>query len=392
MNGNAFLNSPGVVEDFAYRSIHTGVVVGKELTQSFYSSNFSHSYYLGCSTGGRQGMMSAQRFPEDFDGIIAGAPAFDFNHLNAYSYYLSQVAGFDNTSSDFLQPVHWNLVNAEVIRQCDELDGAKDGILESPALCQPVLETLLCTSNNTNTSTCLNKGQYSRAVKTFQPLYNTSGTLIYPRLEPGGHGAAAQILFTGRPFPYAAQWYQYVIYNDPNWDTKSFSQKDITYADKLDTYGISTWNGDLSPFAARGGKIITYHGQQDQLISAANSDRYYQHLASTMGLRPSAVDNFYRLFRVSGMQHCSGGSGAWNVGQVYRGPGQSLSDRTNNVLDAIIAWVEKDQAPEYMEGLRFSTTNPSQVALRRRHCRYPGRNVYTGTGNGTDEDGWNCVF
>lgn len=392
-SGKPFLNAPEVVEDFAYRSVHTGVVIGKQLTEQFYASPINHSYYLGCSTGGRQGMKSAQQFPEDFDGIVAGAPAFDFNHLIDWSGWLSSVAGYDNTSDSFITKSHWDLIDAEVFRQCDPLDGANDGIIEDPDLCRPKLESLICGPNTTNTSTCLNSGQYARAVKALEPLYNASGTLIYPRLQPGAHHLAYPFLFNGQPFLYSSDWYKYVVYNNPSWDARTLGQSDFTYLDSLDPYQISTWNGDLSPFSSRGGKIFTYHGLQDALISSENSARYYSHLSSTMSLPPDSIDEFYRYFRISGMGHCSGGVGAYDVGQGFTGRPDGVSRPDNNVLEAIVEWVENGVAPEYVEGIKWVGNNPEKgVAFKRRHCRYPRRNVYTGSGNGTDEDGWECVL
>lgn len=126
-SGKPFYHAPEVIEDFAWRSMHTGVVVGKEITSLFYKQNFTKSYYLGCSTGGRQGMKSAQMFPADFDGIVAGAPAFDFNNLDSWSGWLGVITGFDNTSSGFVDENLWGVVHDEILAQCDGLDGAIDG-------------------------------------------------------------------------------------------------------------------------------------------------------------------------------------------------------------------------------------------------------------------------
>lgn len=395
--GTPFLNAPEVVEDFAYRSVHTGVVVGKQLTEQFYSSPINKSYYLGCSTGGRQGMKSAQNFPEDFDGIVAGAPAFDFLHLMDWSGWLSSIAGYDNTSASFIPASLWRTINAEVVRQCDPLDGATDGIIEDPDTCVPKLETLLCAPGTSNTSACLNSGQYDRAIKTFTPLYNASGELIYPRLQPGAHAAAIPFYFLGQPFAYTSDWYKYVTYSDPNWDARTLGQEDFTYLDSLDVpvlYNISTWNGNLAPFSSRGGKIITYHGMQDPLITSDNSGRYYSHLSSTMALPPDQIDAFYRYFRVGGMGHCSGGPGAWDIGQRYTGRAAGTSNPQNNVLEAIVAWVEQGMAPDYMEGFKWINDTVSRgKSFARRHCRYPRRNVYVGSqADGSDEDGWECVL
>jgi feruloyl esterase len=337
-------------------------------------------------------MKEAQDFPEDFDGIVAGAPAWDFTDLTTWSYWLSANAGFDNSSDAFIPKALWTVINDEVIRQCDGFDGAVDGIIEDTDLCVPKLETLLCGPNPTNTSACLNQGQYSRAVKTFEPFYNGPGDLMYPRLQPSAHEAASSVMFGGKPFQYSADWFKYVVYNDEDLDVTNLGQKDFAYARALDPYNISTWKGDLSAFASRGGKILTYHGLSDQLISSENSARYYSHLSQTMGLRPEQLDEFYRFFRVGGMQHCGSGAGANDLGQTYVGRPAGVSNRENNVLEAIVGWVEQGIAPEFIEGIKWKGDRPvGGEAFRRRHCKFPGRNVYKGSGDGGDEDGWECV-
>lgn len=126
-SGRPFLNAPEVLEDFAYRSLHAGVVIGKQITQIFYEQNYTKSYFLGCSAGGAQGYMAAQMFPDDFDGIVAGAPALDAINLASWTLWLGFVTGFDASSSDFVSPSLWSIVNAEILKQCDGLDGALDG-------------------------------------------------------------------------------------------------------------------------------------------------------------------------------------------------------------------------------------------------------------------------
>lgn len=392
-SGKPFLNSPEVVEDFAYRSVYTGAVIGKQVTEQFYASAVNKSYYLGCSTGGRQAWKFAQDFPDVFDGIVAGSPALDFNHLTDWSGYLSEVAGFDNTSSTFIPARLWGVINAEILRQCDALDGAADGIIESPDLCRPYLERLICPPNTSNTSSCLNPAQYDRAVKSLEPLYNASGTLIFPRLQPGAQAAAAGVYFTGQPFPYTSDWFKYAVYNNPSWDPRTLGQADFTYLDSVDPYGISTFKGDLSAFAARGGRVITYHGMQDPVITSDNSARYYSLVSSVMGVPPSSLDEFYRYFRISGMGHCAGGPGAWDIGQGNLVRPQGFSMPGNSVLNAIVAWVENAQAPDMIEGIKWvNDTAMEGVSFKRRHCRYPYRNMYNGTDGGMDENGWQCVL
>jgi feruloyl esterase len=182
--GKPFLHSPEVIEDFAYRSVHTGAVIGKELTTKFYSHPSRKSYFLGCSTGGRQGFKSAESFPLDFDGIVAGAPAFKFNSVVSWGGYFYNKTG-PPTADTFLPPDLWALVHDEVLRQCDALDGLVDGLLEDPDLCHFTPETLICSTKGRKHGPCLTGKQAETVRSIFSPLYGLDGNLIYPRLQPG---------------------------------------------------------------------------------------------------------------------------------------------------------------------------------------------------------------
>lgn len=183
---------------------------------------------------------------------------------------------------------------------------------------------------------------------------------------------------------------RYAVYNDPNWDPATLGSKDYAYAASLNLFNIETWNGDLSAFKNKGGKVLTYHGQQDQIISSDNSPRYYDHVSSTMSLPPSTMDDFYRFFRISGMGHCGGGPGAYYIGNQET---QSASlDPTENVLMAMVQWVEEGAAPDTITGTAYvNDTQALGVAFKRAHCRYPYRNVYGGVGDPTKPESWTCV-
>lgn len=203
-SGAPFYMHPESVADFAYRSVHTGVIVGKQLTRAFFGKRNFKSYYLGCSTGGREGFKEAQDFPDDFDGIVAGAPAIDFNHLNAFSNHFFGILG-TNTSATYLTPALWAAVHAEVLKQCDGLDGAVDGIIEDPELCYFRPEALICAANQT--SSCLTGVQAAAVRKVYEPLYGINGTLLYPRMQPGGEIISAGLLYNGGDFSYATVSY-----------------------------------------------------------------------------------------------------------------------------------------------------------------------------------------
>ncbi|KAL3493953.1 putative feruloyl esterase B-1 [Aspergillus germanicus] len=384
--GVFFHNNPEVVEDFAYRALHTGVVVGKRIVKKFFPQGYNKSYYLGCSTGGRQGWKSVQRFPNDFDGVVAGAPAFNFINLINWGARFLRVTGTPSSDS-FVTEQQWATVHQEILRQCDHLDGATDGIIEDTDLCQPIIETLLCNSTQSPASgTCLTGTQAKTVNAVFEPTYGINGTLLYPRMQPGSELAASHIYYAGTPFPYATDWYRYVVYNNPDWDASSWTLQDAAIAEAQDPHEISTFDGDLTPFAAKGGKVLHYHGLEDPIISSDNSKLYYKRVANTMNLSPSELDKFYRFFPISGMGHCASGNGAGDIGQ---GSGTFAGDNPDdNVLIAMVRWVEDGVAPDFVHG---GKSNGSAISYRRKHCRYPKRNRYVGPGSHIDEDAWVCL-
>ena len=355
-SGEAFYQNPEVVADFAYRSVHTGVVVGKSVSKAYYGSDYTKSYYLGCSTGGRQGFKEVQDFPEDFDGVVVGAPALAFNNLSSWSGSFFPKTGAEN-SSTWLTPDEWALVHDDILRQCDGLDGIEDGIVEDPTLCYYKPTTLQCSPNVANKSSCLTAAKVETVGKVFEPYWgwvaNNQTFLIYPRMQPGSEVADAQIYYNGSPFPYTEDWMRYAILEDPSWSTRDMNAYYAAVSATKNPSNIETWKGDLGAFKNEGGKILHYHGQMDSIITSANSPRYYEHVSETMGLPPSELDEFYRFFRIGGMDHCSGGDGAWQIGQTSEGAAGTKMDAQSNVLLRMVDWVENGQAPETVGGVRF---------------------------------------
>ncbi|KAE8132587.1 putative feruloyl esterase B-2 [Aspergillus pseudotamarii] len=386
-SGEPFYHHPAVLEDFVHRSVHTGVVVGKQLTKLFYEEGFKKSYYLGCSTGGRQGFKSVQQYPNDFDGVVAGAPAFNMINLMSWSAHFYPITG-PVGSDTYLSPDLWNITHKEILRQCDGIDGAEDGIIEDPSLCSPVLEAIICKPGQ-NTTECLTGKQAHTVREIFSPLYGVNGTLLYPRMQPGSEVMASSMMYNGQPFKYSTDWYRYVVYENPNWDGTKFAVRDAAVALKQNPFNLQTWDADISAFRKAGGKVLTYHGLMDQLISSENSKLYYARVAETMNMRPEQLDEFYRFFQISGMAHCSGGDGAYGIGNQL--VTYNNANPENNVLMAMVQWVEEGIAPETIRGAKFSNGTGSAVEYTRKHCRYPRRNVYKGPGNYTDENAWQCV-
>ncbi|KAK5109572.1 hypothetical protein LTR62_006923 [Meristemomyces frigidus] len=392
-SGDAFYMNTEIVADFAYRSMHTGVVVGKAITKAFYKQDYKKSYYLGCSTGGRQGFKEVQDFPADFDGVVVGAPAVAFNNLSSWSGSFLLKTGATN-SPTWLSPAEWALVHADILTQCDGLDGVKDGIIEDPDLCNYYPETLQCSpSDPTNSTTCLTAPKINTVREVFSPYYGENGTLVFPRMQPGSELSDAYIYYTGQPFPYTTDWMRYAILNSTTWQASELNSYYAALAHRINPYNIETWNGDLSAFKNRGGKVLHYHGQADSIITSTNSPRYYGHVSETMGLPPKDLDEFYRFFRISGMDHCAGGVGAWEIGQTSAGTAGVTRTAQNNVLLRMVEWVEKGEAPVTVTGTKFVNDTVSLgVDFVRNHCKFPLRNQCVDPANYKKPEAWECVM
>ncbi|KAL0939178.1 feruloyl esterase B [Colletotrichum truncatum] len=395
--GVQFLNNEDVVIDFGWRALHVGVVAGKQLSQSLYKREATGSYYLGCSLGGRQGIQAADMFPDDFDGIVAGAPAVDFNNLYSHRASFFPLTGATD-SKDFITPTIWKTaIHDEVLKQCDKIDGVEDGIIEDPTLCHFDPEALLCNGNsavgNTN---CLTTTQVEIVRKIFSPTHYANGSFFSPGMNPGSELNSADGLYSGNPFAFSQNWFRYAVYNNPAWDPATYTlEKDGVFAEQRNPGNIRTYPKDLSAFKNKGGKLLIYHGLQDNQISSFRTPIFYDRLAQGMGLQNPEMDQFVRYFQISGMMHCTTGPGAWIIGQ---GGGAAAVadnlpfDKEHNVLAAVVDWAENGVAPETVTGTKFVNDTVSLgIDFQRRHCRYPLRNVYQG--NGLDHrkvESWSC--
>jgi feruloyl esterase len=372
-DGTSFYQHPEVLNDFTTRSIHTISVIGKEIVKQYYSRPNNKSYYLGCSSGGRQGTYSALHYPDDFDGIIAGAPATNWNNLLGKLTLVSTAVGAPNgtTSPSFLTQQEWSLVNQEVFRQCDSLDGLVDGIITEPDNCDFQPEALLCSNDGSNNGTdCLSAPQVDALKEIYSPLLDSNGKLLYSRYSPGAESTYTPFLFGGDIIGFATGWWRYVVYTDPKYNFQGFGLKDIAAATEMDPGHISTFDGDFSAFRDRGGKFLTWHGTHDNIIPHNNSKRLYDLISANLS-EPS-LDDFYRLFLVPGMDHCALGKTNYTFGQGTKAYVPPKNDTTHNILLALVDWVEGNEAPD-----SFVTTNGA--GEERVACRYPAeKNVWDG--------------
>ncbi|KAF3931254.1 Tannase [Dactylella cylindrospora] len=388
--GLPFLNRPEVVRDFSYRALEVATKVGKAAVNLFYKDTLSKSYFLGCSTGGRQGLKAAQSFPDEYDGIVAGAPSLDSNNLGLSNGRYGLLVGTPG-SPTYLTLDQWMAVNAGILAQCDDIDGAKDGVLEDPMKCRFRPESLLCAPGQTwESDKCLTATQVSTVRQIYEPFYGNGGKLLFPRMQPGGETIGYQYLYNGAVNSYSEDFLRYAVYNDPSWDFRENYSLDVAdHVNELDPFGISTNNPDLSGFQASGGKLLVYHGLSDGLITAENSYRYYESVGRNMSLPSGQLDSFYRFFPISGMDHCYGGSGAWYVGGPLQiaFPGATQIPADGGVLMGMVRWVEEGVAPETVTGFKFGTTGIVGV---REHCKWPKQAKYKGTGDPDAKENWEC--
>jgi feruloyl esterase len=351
------------VIDFSYRAVHEMTVKAKAFITSFYGRAPRLSYWNGCSTGGRQGLMEAQRYPEDFDGIVAGAPANYQTHLHAWSVAVGMAALKEKESA--LGPADLALLHKAVVAACDAIDGVSDGLLNDPRKCHFDPATLRCRTSTSES--CLTDAQVDAIRKIYAPLKTQSGQLIFPPLMPGSELGWTALAGGPEPSAVATGTFKYVARQDPNWDWRHFdADRDTELADSSDI--INATNPDLTAFQKRGGKLLMYHGWNDQLIAPENSINYYSSVLEKMG--PNQ-DDWYRLFMMPGMMHCRGGPG----------PNQF------NVMGVIERWREANTPPSQIVA---SHVTDNRVDMTRPLCAYPQVAEWTGTGNTSDAANFVC--
>ena len=296
-DGSFALGHPEKLIDYGYRAVHEMTVKAKAIIAAYYGNAPRLSYWNGCSTGGRQALIEAQRFPADFDGVIAGAPANNRTHLVAHSLWIAQAVHKDEAS--YIPPAKYSRIHDAVLEACDALDGVKDGVLEDPTRCKFDPKVLEC--KGADGPGCLTTPQVEAARKIYSPATNPrTKQPIFPALEPGSElGWAAKA--GPQPAPNAISHWRYVVFKDPNWDYKTFNfDSDVALGDRIESGNENGTNPDLKTFFGHGGKLLQYHGWSDPNISPRNSINYYNSVLDTMG-SGSKVNEAYRLFMVPAM-------------------------------------------------------------------------------------------
>jgi len=366
--GSFVVGHPEKFVDFAWRSVHEMTVAAKATIGAFYGNAPRLSYWNGCSTGGRQGLSEVQRFPSDFDGVIAGAAANPRTHLGTWHMSIAH-AGLKDPAS-YVPPAMYPVIHQAVLDTCDAIDGVKDGVITHPPACTFDPAVLACQAGAA--TSCLTPAQVT-TVRTFlSPLkHPRTGAEMFPGWEPGSELGWGILAAGPAPVVITLEHFRYVVFNDPAWDWRTFDvERDLARAIKVDNNTVNAINPNLTPFQSRGGKLLLYHGWSDTLVAPQASVRYHDSVVKAMG-GAQKTSEWVRLFMAPGMGHCGGGEGPNSL----------------DLVTALEEWVEKGTAPARITASRMAD---GKVVRTRPLCPHPQIAIYSGTGSTDDAANFAC--
>ena len=368
------LGHPEKVKDFGYRAIHEMTQLAKATIRAFYGTDPRYSYFESCSNGGREALMEAQRYPKDYDGILAGAPANYWTHVGVWANALAPAWDHGGSIPATKLPAIAHAVNAA----CDALDGVVDGVLNDPRTCHFDPSTLLC--KNGDSDQCLTQPQVSVLKALYAGPHDAKGRALYPGYLPGGEeGPTGWGLWITGMFDTGRRYFSDMVYGKPDWTFKDNSLDEaVAAADAKTAKILNAVDPNLTAFKAQGSKLILYHGWSDSALSPLNTINYYASVEQRMGA-PETVA-FTRLYMVPGMQHCFGGPGPNNFGQNY--DRSEHANAGNNIEIALQDWVEKGMSPSSIIATKYVDDNPEKgVKVTRPLCPYPQAAMWTGKGS-----------
>ena len=384
------LGHPEKVVDFGWRAIHEMTVKAKAIIQDYYGSGPKQSYFSSCSDGGREALMEAQRFPTDYDGIIAGAPANYWTRLLTASMLMQAVT---LAGDGYIPPSKLPSITARVMDACDAKDGVTDRLLNDPRQCQFDPAVLLC--QGADSDACLTEAQVRALKAIYAGAKDANGRLYFPGYMVGSEDAGWSAWITG-PMPrrstgyfFGSQYFSNMIYEKADWDYRTFNfAEGSKLAETRTAAALNAIDPNLKAFKARGGKLIMYHGWNDPAIPALNTINYFESVEARMGKRDSA--SFLRLFMAPGMAHCGGGPGPNVFGQAGS---ISVDDPDHNIYRALEQWVEHGIAPARIIATKYNNDrNPAQgVKMTRPLCAFPNVAKYKGSGDTNDAANFVCM-
>lgn len=391
-DGSWALGHPEKIVDYGYRAVHEMTDKAKLIINAFYGNGPKRSYFASCSNGGRQALMEAQRYPNDYDGLIAGAPANQFTRiLSGFAYNLQATL---SDPESYIPPAKLKAIEAAALAACDARDGVTDGVIDEPNKCNFDPSVLLC--KGAESDSCLTEKQVIALKKIYSGPRDSKGAQLIPGFEAGGEtgpgGWQAWITGSGAnkglQYFFSTQTFANMIYNDPKWDFKTFTlEKDGKLADEKLGSILNATDPNLKAFKARGGKLLLYHGWSDAALPPVNTINYFESVTAKMGQREAG--SFVRLYMVPGMQHCAGGPGPNSFGSFVT---STPADAQHDMTVAIERWVEQGIPPDQIIASKRQGVDPRSPATRTRPlCPYPQVARYKGSGSTDDAANFVCV-
>ena len=386
------LGHPEKVVDFGHRGIHEMTRVAKEAVRALYGRLPRRSYFAGCSDGGREALMEAQRYPGDYDGILAGAPANAWTKLLTTAVWHTRALTLDPES--FIPPPKIPIIAAAVNAACDAQDGVTEGILADPRRCRFDPASIQCKAGE-DSSTCLTAPQVVALRKIYDGPREASGRQVFPGYLPGaeeGGGGWVTWITGAKPkaslmAQFGSGYFSHMVYGRADWDGSTFElATDLRIATERTAQALDATDTNLGPFRARGGRMIVYHGWQDPAIPAVSTIDYYDSVISRLGRRDA--ETFLRLYMAPGVQHCGGGPGPDAFGQA----GDWSSDEAGHSLRVSLEqWVEKGTAPSTIIASKYAGEEPARkVTMTRPLCPHPQEARYSGKGDAKDAASFVC--
>ena len=386
---------PEKIVDWGYRAIHVLTESAKLIIRDYTGAFPKHSFFMGCSTGGHQALSEVQRFPADYDGVVAGDPGNNRVHLNV-GFLWAFAATHDTNGNAILPTSKLQLINKAAVAACDALDGVKEGIISEPEACHFDPAVLLCKGEENDQ--CLTTAQVAAVKEVYAgPRNPRTGEQIIAGYSRGSESPEGDTLdrgwktyITERNEPMRLEFWKHWVFDDPAWDWRTFDyDRDVAYADAK-MAAVNAINTDLSVFRSRGGKLLMYSGWADPIGPPADAIDYYKHVKEATGGQQK-TESFFRLFMVPGMAHCRGGPGANFFGgydPLTPVPPDIKIDPQHDMLSALVQWVETGSAPEYMIA---SHVRDGHVDRTRPLCRYPKIARWSGSGSSDDAKNFTCV-
>ena len=380
---------PEKVKDFGWRAVHLTRLRAGEIISAYYGKHQNKAYFDSCSDGGREALIEAQRFPTDYDGILAGAPA------NAWSTMLGEgVMAMQARQSDpraYFSDLKLPAIQKASLAACDRLDDVKDGIVSDPSKCHFDPKVLLCKGEET--PDCLTQPQIATLDSLYSGVHDRSGKIGFPGFTPGDESGWREWVIGQDPtaasgLRYLENYFRYMVTGDPKWNALSADpESSLRQSREKESADLDAVDPNLGKFSAHGGKLILYHGWNDQAISPWNTIDYYKSVEQKMG---AATESFVRLYMAPGVEHCVGGPGPSFFGQFGL---QTAKGPSYGLFDSLVDWVEKGSPDDNVTATKYgpAENGTPKVVMTRPLCAYPKVARYSGSGDSNAAANFTCT-